>query len=769
MPGKLINHTLDNIVQGVTQQYQEGRYETQVEEMVNCIPSLSRGVLRRNPIEENVGLPELYNGLPTDPFTYVYDKGYGDEQYLIVIPGDTEGNWYIYRLANPTANYWTGKDPYLALPENSDVTAKQAFKALTLGDITFITNSTVEVKSSETLNAFSPTKYLDWAFYWIKMTTQVVTAQRTEGNDSGSKIEGYTYTLFDGVKHSVQAVKDTRPSETDPDTITAFKIAEKMASYESSWINDTDSAFVYDLGPKTQWTGSDTNGDTASLAVWKTVTNASELPLNLPDALDGFIVRVTGMSGIEEDDYFMAYDLAENTWVEVAEPGISIGVDPDTMPHCFYGLGTPGSRRFEFSTYRKVEDDVLGDSAWQERTVGDLTTNPDPKFVGNTINNLFFFKNRLGFISNDTLTLSRIGDYGVLYVDTLQVLKDDGPISLFVATTDINVLRHAVPTANTLVIFADEAQFILHSGNEPLTPITASINVISRYNYSPLVDATSYGNTILFTSISGGYTQVLELRMDDLLNAGGLQANAEVLSNHVPSYIPKDVQSIATKNILGYSFLHTNEASNALFVITNKVVQRQRVQLAFHMWAFDQDIAGIHTNGDYLYLVTQDGTLATISLETPGKIDDILYADKLNLGLYSPYTSGIWFSNFYFRDYRKLGSNRGRFQIRTILYDALGEYMTTITRYHKQLTDNQEDSCFYPVWDDNLTWIDDTVWIDVIPSYSRRYYSDKLITVMNNNLDTKIVFSNSEKDVSKGFELHTINVEALYYQRSTRT
>jgi hypothetical protein len=440
------------------------------------------------------------------------------------------------------------------------------------------------------------------------------------------------------------------------------------------------------------------------------------------------------------------------------------------MPHCIYGLGDTGSRQFVFDEYKKVENDVLGESAWQEREVGDLHTNPDPKFVGRTINNIFFFRNRLGFIAHDTITLSRVGEYGGLYLDTIQVFKEDGPINLFVATTDINILRHAVPTASTLIIFADEAQFVLHSGGQALTPATATLNVLSRYNYSPLVDARAYGNSIIFTSEAGGFAQVLEMSIKEAITSQGLQADSDLLSSHIPSYIPRGIQRMATHNVLGYTFLHTNEESNALTVMTVKTVANKRVQLAFHKWIFDWDIAGVHIVDNILVLVTTNGSLALISLEAPGDIADVTYRDMNNTGDFVPFTSGVWFSNFYFRDRRGLGSNRGRFQIRTILYDAIGEYMTSVSNLQASIYDAmQEMSCFYPLWDDNLTWIDTTLWIDTIPSYTRQYVNDKLVTIMGDNEATKIVFSNNIEHDDKGFELRTVNVEALYYQRSART
>ena len=764
MPSRLVNHTLDSIVQGVSEQYQEGRFESQVERMVNCFPTLSRGVMRRNPIDTAWNL--TFDNTLNDPFTYVYDKGTPNEQYMIVIPGTPDNKWYVFSLTDPT-KYWSGEDDYLTVPANG--TAKQTFRAITLGDVTFITNTTITVKASSEKNEESKEAYYDWAFYWIKLTTQVVTKQKTKDTDTGSRLEGYTYWLKEHTKYKVEAVKDTRPGEHDPDLIKAEEIAAKLASYDSNWEHIEDTGYVYSRGPKDNWEGGDSNGDTASIAVWKTVQHDSDLPATLPDDYDGFIVRVVGSGNTDKDDYYLKYNQEDKTWVECAIPDISKGLDTTTMPHCIYSLGDLANRSFVFDEYKLLEDEQLTDkSGWQNREVGDEETNKDPKFVGNTIQNLFFFKNRFGFISENTITLSRVAEYGGLYLDTIQVVKDDGPINIYVATSDVNKLRSAVPTASTLVIFADQAQFTLTSGSQPLTPLTATINLISNYDYSPLVDAIGFENKIVYTSTNGGYSQILEMDLEEATNTRGLLTSSEIISNHIPTFIPKEIQSITRHTVNGYIFFHTNLAINLIYIVTMRYINKDRVQLAFHNWEFEKNIAGIHEVDNYLYILFTDGVLGRMTLEIPGRVDNILYQDKISESTSKSFISGVWFSNFYFRDSRKLGSNRGRFQLRTMLFSVpkYSKFQVSLTTPIPFVSEGQDASCFYPEWNDSLPWRDEIIWVDVIPTYARTYFDDKKITISADNENIKAIFHNNG---DAGFILETINVEALFYQRSTRT
>ena len=42
---------------------------------------------------------------------------------------------------------------------------------------------------------------------------------------------------------------------------------------------------------------------------------------------------------------------------------------------------------------------------WSDRTVGDLDTAPTPSFVGQTLNNIFFFRIRIVFLAADDVIL----------------------------------------------------------------------------------------------------------------------------------------------------------------------------------------------------------------------------------------------------------------------------------------------------------------------------------------------------------------------------
>ena len=812
MPSKLINNTLSSVASGVTQQYQEGRFDSQVEEMVNCMPSITRGVLRRNPINAVESLTGL-TGVLENSFVYSYDRGTGTEQYIVIIPGD--GSQHVYNANDGTKLYTTTGQAYLEVP--SGYRAKDSFSAITIGDHTFITNSTKTV--GYTSDVATSDGYEDMAFYWIKKTVSVTLNQYQTGTgtsgaavQTGSLLGGYTYNL-NGL--NIRGTEDTRPTYDEIDLNTSDKIAEHFAvgthpvydptgvycplaicyvpadylpediNDPETWVNATENNSVTSLAPKyegsvcyndaftgTDWAWSDTFGNEASIGVWTVVKDSGELPTILPEDLDGFIVKISGGTSGEFDDYYLKYNYEARSWTETVSPGKPLILDPTTMPHVLYGLSDgAGGRTFEFNTYREIEADgeslvTPAVSKWGERESGGDNEVDDPSFIGSNITNIFFHKNRLGLLTNDTIVLSRTGDYGAFFVKTVQSVLDDDPIDLAVASTDVTILRHAVPTAGQLILFADDTQFSLRSLEGPLTPTSADIAPLSNYTYGGKADAQSIGNRVYFTNQAGGYSQLYSYRITD---QGSQLTEANPMTIHLPTYIDKSVSKIVGHDVLGYSFIEVEDTPKELIVLTSVIKGNEDLQNAFHKWTFTENIVSTHIISNSLYILFDTGDLVSMSLEIPGSINDVVYSDTYNnIDGAQSYSSYLIFSEFFLRDAKGKGTVRGRYQLRSLQYtiEEDSKYMTNISSSNQSILDT--DTMTGPTWVDTETWRDDTIWVDVDPMYTREYVDDDKVTVMSDSKKVEITFNSSVAEPTKGFELSTVNIEAFFHQRSTR-
>jgi len=122
----------------------------------------------------------------------------------------------------------------------------------------------------------------------------------------------------------------------------------------------------------------------------------------LPDQCHHHYRCAVTNSGNLEDDYYVRFEGAngtdgQGTWVEWREPGVATTIDADTMPHIMF-------RQSDGSF-------LVCPTVYDQRQVGDTLTNPTPSFIGNSINNVTLFRNRLGFLSRQNLVLSRPGDF----------------------------------------------------------------------------------------------------------------------------------------------------------------------------------------------------------------------------------------------------------------------------------------------------------------------------------------------------------------------
>ena len=188
---ELFTSTIPNLSGGVSQQVTERRPENMVEDMINCIPSVIQGVMRRNPIKSSVELLTEAGGAPINTdraYMYMYDRGNFIEKYLIVVPGD--GRWYIYAADTTTGvpiAHSTQTEEYLI--NNTLYPSSEVFKCLTIADHTFIVNKSITVEMDSTHKSPGKQGYEDYSFYWITRTTAYPVGGTSD------ELEGYKYTL----------------------------------------------------------------------------------------------------------------------------------------------------------------------------------------------------------------------------------------------------------------------------------------------------------------------------------------------------------------------------------------------------------------------------------------------------------------------------------------------------------------------------------------------------------------------------------------------
>jgi hypothetical protein len=161
-------------------------------------------------------------------------------------------------------------------------------------------------------------------------------------------------------------------------------------------------------------------------------------------------------------------------WKETKKSGMRNSFDADTMPHTL--------RRESDGTF------TFAPIIWSDRTIGDEDTAPEPSFIGKVINDVFFHKNRLGFVGGESVVLSAIDDYFNFWPMTSLEILDDDPIDVTIPTTGVDAILWAIPHRADVLAFGRNTQFLVTAGEDvAFTARTISSDQNTNYAISAAV------------------------------------------------------------------------------------------------------------------------------------------------------------------------------------------------------------------------------------------------------------------------------------------
>ena len=322
---------------------------------------------------------------------------------------------------------------------------------------------------------------------------------------------------------------------------------------------------------------SDARGNTLMDGFSNQVTNITELPSS---DWNGYIVLVSPDGTSTQSSYYLQFN-AENTttdgdygsgvWEEVGGWGTPGQLDDNTMPHAFiYYRNDDALTRFTFqpfsgTTYTdgSTSFDIPG---WTRRLSGDADELPAPSFAGDTINDIVFFKNRLGFVSGENVILSEAASYYNFWQQSALQVVDNDTIDLTAVSNDVAVLNYALQQQDELVLFSNENQFRLYSGdNVTFSPETASVGRISSISMESKVKPEQVGPQVIFPVKEGDFTGLHTFITTDRTVGINLGQTA-VITETIPKYIPKNIDSLAVSRTDQYLVALSNDDKDALYV-----------------------------------------------------------------------------------------------------------------------------------------------------------------------------------------------------------
>lgn len=323
----------------------------------------------------------------------------------------------------------------------------------------------------------------------------------------------------------------------------------------------------------------------AAFGILKSVQKFTNLPATAPD---GYLVKIVGEEGSNTDDYYVKYSAEEKVWKECARPNLKNHFDTSTLPHV---LVREADGTF---TFRRAE--------WESRDIGDEDSNPLPSFIGQTINDVFYHRNRLGFLSGENVILTRSANFFNFWMTSATKVQDTDPIDLAVSDNTISTLYNAVTFDTDLILFSREAQFML-SADGVLTPTSANLSpAVTHYEASLKAKPVNAGRNVYFVAERAKYTTVREFfTAADNTDAKDVQD----ITSHVPNYIPNGVYKIIPSTVENVMLYLTEGDETSIYVYKYLFIDSQRVQAAWSKWDMQGVVYGGQFIDNYLYLIVE--------------------------------------------------------------------------------------------------------------------------------------------------------------------
>ena len=370
----------------------------------------------------------------------------------------------------------------------------------------------------------------------------------------------------------------------------------------------------------------------------KVMAGSVKSPADLPaQCRHGYVVKVTN-SEATEDDYYVKF-FGENdrdgdgVWEECNEPGRKIEFKASTMP---IQLVREASGVF-----------TVNQVSWVNCAVGsnDPPTNPEPSFVGNTINQLVFFRNRLVMLSDENVVMSRPGNFFNFWSRTAQTASIEDVIDLSCSSNYPAIVYDGIQINAGLLLFTKNQQFMLTTDSDILSPDTAKINAVASYNFNIKTNPVSLGTTVGFLDNANKFSRFFE--MTNVLRQG--EPDVIDQSAVISKLLNKDLDLIAESRENSVIFF-TQKGTKTIYGFRYFATGERRLLQAWFTWDVVGDIQYMCMLDDALYVVTRNivsgvdkdqmvryplkldetGFFVTDTKETTDTNDDVIYRVHLD-------------------------------------------------------------------------------------------------------------------------------------------
>jgi hypothetical protein len=577
-----------------------------------AIPTLLRGISQAADSTKQADHADIQDNADSNPVLGLVKRS--GLQYVTNLSSSTLGNVHIQTI-NRDIN-----ERYVAIFSNGNVKVYDidgTEKTVTKPD------GTTYLNTSDPRSVMKTVSVADYTFVVNTSITAAMDSTLSEASSNITQAVVFINQVSDKTTYSLTVDGVTVTDDTSSDsTLSTTQVATDLVSGLNSGLTGFTIArngpvihIKKSDGSNFSIDGNDTQGNTHMTVVKDSVQRFTDLPTVSPN---NYVVEVKGDETTDFDNYYVKFvtnngnAFEEGQWEECVSPGIEFKFNYDTMPHVLVRQADGNFRfaRVDGDTYTISGTDYTLPK-WGERTVGDLDSAPSPSFIGSKINNVFFFRNRLGFLADDNVVLSRAAEFFNFFPETVLSVIDSEPIDVAASHTKVSILRSAVTVEQELILFSDQTQFVLTSSTDNLTPKSANVVVVTEFESDDDAQPVGAGSSIYYLSKRGSFANVREyVYQRDLV----IKESSNI-TVHVPKLIPSNIFKFAVSTSADVLVCLGTDNPNKLYI--NRWLYGQQYQKILNSWSTftineNRSIKNVDFIGSDLFLVIEEANGTTL-------------------------------------------------------------------------------------------------------------------------------------------------------------
>ncbi len=248
--------------------------------------------------------------------------------------------------------------------------------------------------------------------------------------------------------------------------------------------------------------------------------------------------------------------------------------------------------------------------------------------------------------------MSEVGEYGNFFRTSVSALLDSDRIDAGVESVNAVNLEYAVALEDSIILFADKAQFRFNGGDF-LSPANFTIIQEMAYDVNIKVRPLFMNDRIFFVVPRGTKSAVYEMQVS---NQSTLASGANDITSHCQTYIDGAIDKLSGSSIDNMLFINSLDdysdgteriLRNTVFVYKYLDAGNVRQQSAWFKWTYDGDVlSGFALAGHFYLLIDRSDIMKDSPRWIMNGIDDTPEPDTSTAGKWNMSEQwnmkGIW-------------------------------------------------------------------------------------------------------------------------------